>query len=454
MDVVEQVEVVGLNAAPGPRARRCQDATVVGSNPSTEANVVGQQQWEAIRALSAAGHTVSAIARELGLDRKTVRRARQAPVWLPYQRTLTAASLLDSHRAWLTERAAQVQYSARILFQELRAERGYRGSYGLVKLAVRPLRAAANVAALTQCRFETEPGEQAQVDWGQLTVRLAGVPVKVHVFVMTLGYSRRAYAEGFEHERMENLLAAHERAFEHFGGVCQKLLYDRMRTVVVGRDRARAQINSTFEAFSRHWGFAVKLCRAYRPQTKGKVESGVKYIKGNFAPGRTFADLADFNAQLASWQATIADQREHGTTHQRPAERFAAEAAALTPLSGQRSFLQATVRERVVAGDWLVAIDANRYSVPFALIGQTVQVVREADHWLIRHRGRVVAKHPALTGRSQLSVRPEHGPGAVARNARIRFAQGTSARGERHHEIGREVEVRDPALYDRLLEPA
>ena len=162
-----------------------------------------------------------------------MRGCLRQPCWTPYRREALAPTLLDGERDWLGERVAQVHYSARILFQELH-QRGFQGSYETVKLAVRPLRAAASVAALTQRRFETAPGEQAQVDWGQLTVQLASNRAKVHVLIMTLGYSRRAYAEGFLRERMSDLLAAHENAFAHFGGRCESLLYDRMRTVVLG----------------------------------------------------------------------------------------------------------------------------------------------------------------------------------------------------------------------------
>jgi hypothetical protein len=184
----------------------------------------------------------------------------------------------------------------------------------------------------------------------------------------------------------------------------------------------------------------------------------VKYVKRNFVPGRTFRNLDDFNAQLVAWQAEVADVRIHGTTHQRPIDRFADEAAALVPTAGQASFLQAMVRPRVVADDWLVSIDGNRYSVPFALIGQTVDVVREGGHWAIRHRGRLVAEHPVLAGRAQLSVRPEHGPGAVARNARKHYAgaEMLPAKSEVQtlHSIAEdcEVEVRDLAIYETLLQ--
>ena len=204
--------------AQGPRALGVEAATVPGPNPDAEVSLIGQQQWQAIHERRAAGASVSAIARELELDRKTVRSCLAQSAWQPYRREPPAPTMLDAHRAWLAERAPQVHYSARILHQELRSQRGFTGCYETVKLAVRPLRAAATLAALTQRRFETAPGEQAQCDWGQITVALGGVRTKLHVFVMTLGYSRRGYGEGFAHERMPNLLAAHENAFANFGG--------------------------------------------------------------------------------------------------------------------------------------------------------------------------------------------------------------------------------------------
>lgn len=410
--------------------------------------MIAEQQWRAIRDRHAAGMSLSGIARELELDRKTVRRALRTS-WAPYQRTSPAPRMLDVHQRWIQERAPQVHYSARILYQELKAERGYEGSYETVKLAVRPLRAEAALAGLTQRRFETGPGEQAQCDWGQVTVPLAGVRTRLHVFVMTLGYSRRGFAMGFERERMPDLLAAHEAAFAYFGGRCEQLLYDRMRTVVLSGGKegsAKPRLNSTFASFAAHWGFTVRLCQPYRAQTKGKVESGVKYVKRNFIPGRAFHDLEDFNAQLMHWQQRIADTRVHGTTHEQPIERFAGEAAHLVPTLNHPSFLAAMLRERVVAEDWLVSIDGNRYSVPCRLIGQSVQVVRQIDRWVIRHRGQVVAEHPILTGRAQLAMLPEHGPGAVARNRRHRHS---TPRTRAQLEQGQQVEVRDLGIYEQ-----
>ena len=385
-----------------------------------------------------------------------MRRCLRQVRWQAYRRPARREALLDPHRAWLAERAAQVGYSARILYQELCARRGFEGGYGTVRDAVRPLRLETAAASLTQCRFETEPGEQAQADWGEVRVLLGLQIVAVHIFVMTLGYSRRGWAEGYEHERMESLLAAHEHGFEHFGGVTREILYDRMRTIIQGERDGAKRWNSTFQAFARHWGFEPRVCRPYRAQTKGKVESGVKYVKRNFLPGRVFRDLEDFNEQLRAWQAEVADRRIHGTTHEPPIERFAREAGALTPLAGRAGFLAAMPRSRVVASDWLVSIDANRYSVPWRLIGATVEVLRLGAHWQIRHRGAVVAEHAVLPGRHELSVNPEHGPGAVARNARTRYAEtaklvspdSSEVLGERFNP----VEQRDLAIYEQILE--
>jgi len=429
-------------------------ATVPGSSLEPEGGVIGQQQWQAIHERQRAGRSVSAIARELGIDRKTVRSCLRQQDWKPYRRQVQPPGKLDEHREWLVQRAPEVNFSARILHQELSSQRGWNGCYETVKLAVRPLRLTANLAALTQCRFETAPGEQAQVDWGQITIMMGDAKTVVHILVITLGYSRRAYAEGFLHERIANLLAGHERAFAHFGGCCETMLYDRMRTVVLGttkdaEGRQRSKLNPLFESFSRYWGFAPRLCQAYRPRTKGKVESGVKYVKRNFAPGRTFADLDDFNQQLFAWQAEVADVRIHGTTHQRPIDRFPEEAKALMPIGAQPSFLQAMMRERMVSSDWLVSIDGNRYSVPFRLIGQKVQVMRVGGNWVIRHQGQAVAEHAVLAGRAQMSVRPEHGPGAAARNMRGRFTSVKAPVTQTDTKMD-DVEVRDLSVYERV----
>ena len=194
------------------------------------------------------------------------------------------------------------------------------------------------------------------------------------------------------------------------------------------------------------------MCRPYRAQTKGKVESGVKYLKRNFLPGRTFVDLVDFQTQLDEWNATIADCRLHGTTHEAPLTRFQRERRQLVPLAGQRSFQEEARVSRIVAEDYLVSLATNRYSVPFRLIGQRVEVQRRGDTVHIFHCDREVATHLVLPGTHQFRILPEHGPGAIARIVR----QRRSTRRESAPQAAAlpEVEIRDLTCYEALCESA
>lgn len=418
------------------------------SGPQEEGVMVGRERWEEIRRLHTEGVPVAEIGRRLDLDRKTVRRWVRQEDWRPYRRGAKAETILSRHAEFLRRRAPQVRFSARILFQELRRSHGFTGSYESVKLFVRPLRAEAATADLTQCRFETAPGVQSQIDWGQARVHFRSRPVEMHVFVLTLGYSRRSFYDACPDERLAQFLDAHERAFEHFGGHTREHLYDRPRTVCSGADGGKVVWNSTFKAFADYWGFEPRVCRPYRAQTKGKVESGVKYFRRNFLPGRSFVDHEDFRDQLAEWTTTIADLRLHGTTHERPIDRFERERDALTTRGSRPSFQLEAPRSRIVASDYLVSVDTNRYSVPFRLIGQVVDVLQRADEVRILHDGRVVAVHPALAGHHQLRIDPAHGPGAAARIARQR--RSTPWPSAPHASDPVEVEVRDLAVYDAV----
>jgi hypothetical protein len=271
----------------------------------------------------------------------------------------------------------------------------------------------------------------------------------VHLFALTLGFSRRTFYCSSPNERIAQFLEAHERAFDYFGGHTREHLYDRARTVCLPSESGKVRWNSVFKAFADYWGFEPRLCAPYRAQTKGKVESGIKYIKRNFLPGRTFTDGVDFSEQLSEWMATISDVRIHGTTHERPIDRFAREKDRLIPLSGQPGFQAGMPANRIVAEDYLVSFKSNRYSVPFALIGQTVDVLAREGQLQVLHRGAVVASHPLLPGRHQLRILPEHGPGAVSRNARKLCSSLPPA--PARATLLPQVEVRDLAVYDALL---
>lgn len=406
--------------------------------------MISKERWAEIQRRAAAGETVSAIARALDLDGKTIRASLHKAAWQPYQRAPQETRLLTAHDEFLQERAAAVDYSAQILYQELRQQRGYTGSYATVRRYIRPLRDAACRADLTWTRFETAPGQQSQIDWGQARLWFGAQPVVRHIFVLTLGFSRRsAYVPSLD-EALGSFLDAHETAFEYFGGHTQEHLYDRARTVCHPLTEGGSRWNATFKAFAAYWGFEPRLCQPYRAQTKGKVESGVKYFRRNFLPGRTFRDDTDFQEQLAAWMRDVADVRVHGTTHERPIDRFVTEAPSLIATTGHASFRHEAVQRRIVADDYLVSFETNRYSVPFRLIGQEIDVRRHHGQLELRHRGTLVATHPLLAGKYQVAILPEHGPGPIAR--RQRGIRSTPA--PAHPTPPAEVDVRDLRIYD------
>ncbi len=176
------------------------------------------------------------IARELGVDRKTVKRWLKLGVWQPRQ-TQRRVRELDRFAEFLKQRAPEVGCNGKVLYRELQAM-GFTGGRLQVQRFVRPYREQRKWSELATVRFETGPGEQAQVDYGQIWVWIGAQLEKVHLFVGTLGYSRRLYSRGYQNERLATLLDGHQRAFGWFGGVTLTCLYDNPRTLVLGRSAA------------------------------------------------------------------------------------------------------------------------------------------------------------------------------------------------------------------------
>lgn len=224
----------------------------------------------AVRALFERGLSKSAIGERLGLDRKTVRKYL-ATEWGPQHRRRPARPL-DAYDDFLRCRAPEVGFNAKVLFRELQAQ-GYQGSYAPLARRVQPLRDAAKASAEPTLRFETDPGKQAQVDWGSKGLFLGELSVRVHLFVMVLGFSRRLFARAYRDERLDSLLDAHARAFEHFGGRTEQILYDNPRTIVLTKNDETGEVvwNQTFRDRMDFYGVEIKLCRYYRAQTKVRV---------------------------------------------------------------------------------------------------------------------------------------------------------------------------------------
>jgi transposase len=392
-----------------------------GAERSGAATVVQLGELVMILDLHRQGLSVAAIARRTGRDPKTVRkyieRGLEPPVYGPRQvgRPNKIAPYLD----YLRERvAAFPELSAVRLTRELR-ERGYGGAYTAVKRVVAAIRPDTGPKPY-EVRFETPAGHQAQVDFARFVVAFQDEPEATRIvwlFSMVLGHSRHIWARFVLHQDLQTVLRCHMRAFAAIGGVPIEILYDRMKTAVTGEDgEGHIVYNRSLIALARHYGYLPRACRSYRAKTKGKVERPFSYIRQDFFLARTFRDLDDLNAQLATWLDTVANVRLHGTTQRVVSEAFAAEQPELQPLP-QVPFDTLLRLERRVSHDGLVAIGGNYYSVPDRT-RRIVEVHQLPDAIRILDGGRLVATHPVLEGRKQYRVDPTHRQGGQARAMR------------------------------------
>ncbi|NMG68142.1 IS21 family transposase [Azoarcus indigens] len=359
---------------------------------------LGQSGWGAKR-----------IARTLGIARNTVRRYLNAGGPVPYRQP-QRTSVLDGQEVWLRERFLQHRGNCDVVRQQLSKELGVETSLRTVERACRGFRQELEASRRATIRFETAPGEQMQIDFGQTRVTIGGEPVRVFLFVATLGYSRRGFACAFRHERQSAWFAGIEAAFAHFGGRPQTLLVDNAKALVDKHDAQTRQVrlNSRFEAFCRHWDIAARACAPFRARTKGKTENGVGYVKKNAIAGHAFESWAAMEAHLARWQREVADVRIHGTTGVAPVERFDLEREHLRPVAGIAPFLQVRELVRRVNAEGCIELDTNAYSVPWRLIGETVTVLVSADTVAIEYAGEEVARHAELSGSRGRSIERGH----------------------------------------------
>jgi len=396
-----------------------------------------------IQTLYREGVSVSAISCLTGFDRKTIRKYLQAGGIPRYGPREPRPSKLDAFKGYLEGRLNAGVWNAVVLLRELR-ERGYAGSYTILKAYLQPRRRAARETAVR--RFETPPGQQAQLDWGHLGYLEEGEGKRRWVwgFVLTLGYSRAMVAEIALDQRLETLLALHEEAFRQLGGVPKEILYDRMKTVLLDVDeRGELRWHPVFRDFADWWGFVPRLCHAYRPQTKGKVESGIKYVKGNFVCGWQGSDFGAVPGALRRWCWEIANQRVHGTTGRHIAEALAEEQPSLQPITGRRCYPFVPGVPRRAARDAYVQYRTNRYSVPWPLAGAPIAVHAAAGRLELYHEHDCIAVHEEQAGRHQLIADPAHHQGMPFAPA------GPSSPRKLHLQLGApEVEVRPLASYE------
>ena len=367
------------------------------------------------------GVTISEIARQTGHDRKTIRAVVHGPVQPPRPQRRARGSKLDPFKPYLERRIQDGVLNCNKLLAEVRSQ-GYQGGRSLVKNFVQPFRTPP--APRATVRFETAPGQQAQVDWGYFGfIEHQGRRCRLYAFLMTLGWSRMLYVEFTVTTDAAAWLRGHLHAFHYFGGVPAEVLHDNLKTAVLSRQGGHVQWHPRYLDFASYYGFTPRACQPYRAQTKGKVESAVRYLRHNFWPGLRFTDLADLNRQVRDWLDLTANQRLHGTTGVVPSARLPLE--ELQPLSARPDYDTSVITFRRSTKDCYVAYDGNLYSVPAAYAQQTLELKADETGRLaiLAAQGQLLAEYDLVAGRHQRVSIPSHFAGIDARTPRPRQPQ-------------------------------
>ena len=313
--------------------------------------------------------------------------------WLREFPDLSSAQVFD----WLLERHHNLDFKERTLrlyIQELRK------TYALPKHP--PLRQYEEVP-------ETLPGEQAQADFGQIWVkRVNGTRIKVYCFALVLSYSRYKFVWWQEHPfTSDDLIMLHQKAFEYFGGMPKEIVYDQDRIIIVSENADDIICTETFQNYINHMKFKMRLCRAYDPESKGKVEAVVKFAKNNFARHRIFKDIDSFNDENLLWLDRTGNGKVHDITKKVPKEVFTLEKRHLLQIPSSlfnqqsKSSLTYSVRKNNT-----ISYKQNRYQLPKGTYspGKEVLLSLNGDtlDLLDIDTGEVLATHKIATGKGNL----------------------------------------------------
>jgi transposase len=360
--------------------------------------------------------TISAIARDMGLSRPTVRKHLNTIEEPKYERDQPLSPKLGKFEeqliAWLVDEAKlprQRRRTAHRLFEGLQ-EIGYLGAYDSVQRFVKRWKSGNTGPKLSEAfvPMAFQPADACQFDWSQEQVELGGIVQTIKVAHFRMAYSRQMFVAAYPRETQEMVLDAHNRAFAFFGGVPARLIYDNLKTVVdtvyTGKER---QFNRRFLTLANHYLFEPVACTPASGWEKGQVENQVGNVREwLFTPLARFASFADLNEWLAIRCRELA-QRNHPTQSQRTiVDCFAEEQPLLRPVTAHfDGYVEQMMR---VSSTCLVRVDRNRYSVPASAAGQAVSVRTTADQIRIVAQGEVIAAHARLFGREQLICDPWH----------------------------------------------
>jgi len=333
------------------------------------------------------GLSIQKISRKLGLDWKTVKKYIDNPCpEKSYGQRGSKLDLFKDEIAGLLKIEPDV--SAVVIKQKI-DELGYEGGISILKDYLKTVRKPLDKNAFI--RFESPPGRQMQVDWGHFgSLRYADTKRKLYCLAVIECHSRMLYVQFVHSQKQQVLHQALFDAFTYFGGTAQQLVVDNMLTAVIERRGSLIRFNDAFLDFLRPLRITPVACNVRAPHEKGKIESAIKYIRGNFWPLRTFTNIGDIQMQSRHWLDTTANVRIHQTTGQRPVDRF--DKTKLTALPEAIPDLRET-EHLMVYKDFAVRFDANTYTVPPWAVGKYVTL--KADHATVTiyNKDKKIAQH-------------------------------------------------------------
>jgi len=419
--------------------------------------MVGKEECMEIWALKRQGYSNRAIARKLGIHRSTVSKYLQTNEFPKYRSAVRRSGLEPYYqmiRDWLE---AEDYQATRV--HEMVAQQGYTGGYETVKRHVRAVKEQRD--RIAYLRFETLPGQQAQVDFAEFQAVSANGDVHtVYVFLMVLGYSRQMYVEFIERCTMTVFLDCHQNAFRFLGGVPSEILYDNMKNVVVRRHVGKARFNATFLDFAAHYGYKPLACPPYSPWYKGKVERPIDYLRERFWRGYQYTDLERVNRDVQDWNATVAMQRVHGTTKEQVNLRGERERLHLGSLPAGTYDTSEKVY-RPVYKDCQISFGGNRYVVPHTLAGKKVLLKIKNGALRVYDDDVLITQYLIPQGKGQLLAHPEfyealrRDKEQQGRKYRIPAGKGKATCGLVKDGLVHEMVQRRPlSVYEALVEVA
>ncbi len=367
--------------------------------------MIGVAMYITIKSLWERHKNKSLIARLTGHDWKTVaKRIKEIEEGKEYLAQKPHPRILDPYQEqimkWLEEDLSGIR-----MHEKLREE-GVIAGYSTVKDYICQIKKRDNIFI----RMHTLPGEEAQVDFGYLGYTLyQGKKRKTWVFNMRLSYSRLDYYEIVYDQRVETFIRCHINAFNYFGGIPQYVKIDNLKSAILQANFYEPIYQELYKNFASHYGFHPLPCRVRRPNDKGKVESGIKYVKNNFFSGRKFSNEQELKERLNRWCNKV-NYRIHGTTRKVPREVFEKEEKMkLKPLPLEE-FKLVKVGSRKVYHDCHIYVDYNYYSVPFEYVGKQVEIELAKNLLKVFYQGKEITVHPHLSGRGKFSTNNSHYP--------------------------------------------